>query len=360
MREMSNLSLMEWNRLTQQALSPAEAVQYLTQEFPARGFAETLLRICPEPGLRARLTQVLAEGGIALESADRTVRNWLSGKSAPSDRETVYRVAFGLSLSVEDTNRLLCSVADYGIHARDPVEVVYLFALCTGQSYAQAQALQQECAGLLREEGASAASTKLLNRQVGQLRTNADFLAWYGEHAEDFSQLHNAAYGFFTDHVKNLIGDGDDFSLEYISNTCLRLRGTVPLDRSSAQLSGVQRVLKHYWPSATTLKQMKNRRIDVSRKTLLLLYILCEGVTDDDAYSPLDEDYIPLAERLETHVLKVDSMLETCGMGLLDPRGPFDWLVMYCMCQDGDEGMSERMEKVISGCFGTEADSTVI
>ncbi len=360
MREMSNLSLMEWNRLTQQAMSPAEAVAYLNQELPVRGFAETLLRMCPEPGLRARLTEVLAEGDIAPESADRTVRNWLSGNSVPGNRDTVYRVAFGLGLSVEDTNRLLCSVTDYGIHARDPVEVVYLFALRTGQSYAQAQALQAQCAGLLREQAEAAASTQLLGSQVGQLRTNADFLAWYGEHAEQFSQLHNAAYGFFTDYVKNLMGEGEDFSLEYISNACLRLRSTVPLDRSNAQFSGVQRVLKHYWPSATTLKQMKNRRVDVSRKTLLLLYIVCEGVTDDDAYSPLDEDYILPDERLETHVMKVDSMLETCGMGLLDPRGPFDWLVMYCMCDDGDEGMSKRMENVISCCFSTEPDLTVI
>jgi hypothetical protein len=36
---------------------------------------------------------------------------------------------------------------------------------------------------------------------------------------------------------------------------------------------------------------MKNRRIDVSRKTLLLLYIISEGETDLTRYTEWDEAY---------------------------------------------------------------------
>ena len=44
--------------------------------------------------------------------------------------------------------------------------------------------------------------------------------------------------------------------------------------------------------------------------------------------------------------------------GALDPRGPFDWLVMYCMCHDADDGMSERMERVMACFFDAETGST--
>ncbi len=360
MRNMSKLSLSEWNHLREQSLAPTEAVAYLYADLPCRSFAETLARLHPGADLRERLTAILAESGVAADSADRTVRNWLAGKSVPAERETLFRVAFGLSLSVEDANRLLCAASDYGIHARDPEEVVYLFALRTGQSFAQAQALKSQCAALRGTGAPTDLSTRLLGGQVATLRDNAEFLQWYAAHTEDFSQLHNAAYEAFTEYLSALLGDGEDFSLEYIANTCLRFRSAVPLDRSVSQLDGMQRLLKHYWPSATTIKQMKNRRIDVSRKTLLLLFILCEGEADENEYLDLDEPYITPAERLEAHAFSADEMLSRCGMGTLDPRGPFDWLVMYCMCHDADEGMSERMEQVISCFFGSEIDLTMV
>lgn len=360
MRKMSNLSLSEWNHLREQSLAPAEAVAYLYADLPSRSFAETLTRLHPGAGLRERLTAILAQSGVAAESADRTVRNWLAGKSVPAERETLFRVAFGLQLSVADANRLLCAASDYGIHARDPEEVVYLFALLTGQSFADAQALKAQCATLRGTGAPSDLSTQLLGGQVATLRDNAEFVQWYAAHAEDFSQLHNAAYEAFMECLHTLLGDGEDFSLEYIASTCLRFRNAMPLDRSVSQLDGMQRLLKHYWPSTTTIKQMKNRRIDVSRKALLLLFILCEGETDINEYSALDEPYITPAERLEAHAFTADEMLARCGMGTLDPRGPFDWLVMYCMCHDVDEGMSERMEQIIRCFFGSETESTLV
>lgn len=358
MRQMSDLSLLEWNRLKAQAMPPAEAVAYLYAGLPCRTFTQTLARLYPAGDLRQRLNAILTQSGTAPESADRTVRNWLAGKSAPDDRETLYRVAFGLHLSVEDTNRLLCAVSDYGIHARDPVEVVYLFALSQGQTYPQAQALRKACAAVRGHGTPLPAATQLLGGQVAALPTDDAFMRWYAANADAFSQLHNAAYGYFMEYLNALMDGGEDFSLEYICNTCLRFQNTVPLERSLRGYDGLQRLLKHAWPSATAIKQMKNRHIDVSRKALLLLYIVSEGETDMDRYSVLDEAYHTPAERLASHATTVDAMLADCGMGALDPRGPFDWLVMYCMCHDVDDGMSERMERVMACFLDAETGST--
>ena len=360
MKQFSKLSLAEWNRLREQSLSPDQAAAYLFEKMPYRSFAEVLTAVYPEQDLRARLTDILTETGLSRESSDRTVRNWLKGASTPRDRETVYRVAFGLGLDVEKTNRLLCAVSDYGIHARDPSEVVYLFSLLTGESFADAQRLREECETLLKPGQSAPAATRRMQQEVETLTSEAAFLQWYALHADDFSQLHDTAYGVFKRMLDYLMGDQDDFSIEYLCNTCLRFRNSVPSDRERSHMDHLQRMIKHYWPNATAIKQMKERHIDVTRKALLLLYVLCEGESDEDQYTELDEASLTPKEWMEKHVTILDSILETCGMGTLDPRGAFDWMLMYCLLLREDEGMSERMEQVVACVFHLETDSTMV
>jgi hypothetical protein len=252
MRSMSDLSLAEWNRLREQALSPADAVARLYADFPARTFAETLGSLCAEPDLRDALTRIVEGEGASPASADRTVRNWLGGKSVPDDREMLYALAFGLHLSVEGANRLLCAVSDYGIHARDPAEVVYLFALGAGMPFAEAKALRRRCEAMRGESEGTRVATRLLQGQVARLRTGEEFVRWYQDHLDEFSTLHGAAYGYFTEYLNALLGGGEDFSLEYVADTCLRFQDAVPLQRSLRHMDAMQRLLRRYWPSATT------------------------------------------------------------------------------------------------------------
>lgn len=115
-----------------------------------------------------------------------------------------------------------------------------------------------------------------------------------------------------------------------------KFQGVVPTGRDWTKLDNLQRVLKHYWPSATAVRQMKEGRAPVTRKALLLLYILCDGVMDD-AYREVEESYITPEERLESHAVCIDALLATCGMAALDARDPFDWLILYCLCCHADE-----------------------
>ena len=255
--------------------------------------------VYPGEDLRERLVEALTGAGISRESADRTARNWLSGDSTPSDRVSIYRVAFGLKLEVEATNRLLCAATDYGIHARDPAEVAYLFALRTGRDFAEATRLIERCSALLGEQRGGGPSTQMLGAQVRELTTDEEFISWYAAHAGEFSLLHEAAYDLFMQALRQLIGEGDDFSLDYVCNVLLQFRKTVPQGRERKNISELERVLRRLWPNATAIRKMKERKIDVSRKALLLLYVLCDGVMDETAYDPLDEAYVPPRVRLK-------------------------------------------------------------
>ena len=58
-----------------------------------------------------------------------------------------------------------------------------------------------------------------------------------------------------------------------------------------------------------------------------------------------------LEERLEDHWWTLNAMLSDCGMAPLDLRNPFDWLILYAICADESEYMSDRMEQVLAHLF---------
>jgi hypothetical protein len=70
----------------------------------------------------------------------------------------------------------------------------------------------------------------------------------------------------------------------------------VPMERQLSDYSTIQKMVKKYWPGVRSIKAMKNRKEDVNRKTLILLYLVTGGVREE-TYNEEDEDYIS-AEKL--------------------------------------------------------------
>ena len=112
----------------------------------------------------------------------------------------------------------------------------------------------------------------------------------------------------------------------------------------------IQKIVKKYWPGARAIKAMKSRSEDVNRKTLLLLYIVTGGMSDE-TYNEIDEYYSGSEEFLEYHCKKMNRMLKECGMSRIDPRNIFDYLVMYCLRPEEEIFMSDRMALLMSEIF---------
>ncbi len=83
---------------------------------------------------------------------------------------------------------------------------------------------------------------------------------------------------------------------------------------------------------------------------LLLLYVITENAIDED-YNELVEGYFTVQDRLEEHWWVLNGILVDCGMPTLDPRNPFDWLILYAISAGEDESMSERMTEMIDRIF---------
>jgi hypothetical protein len=58
----------------------------------------------------------------------------------------------------------------------------------------------------------------------------------------------------------------------------------------------------------------------------------------------------------------MNRMLSSCGYRMLDPRNPFDWVVLYCMRVSGDpdsmDGLNERLSDMLDVLFSASLPET--
>lgn len=347
------------HKISSGEMTPRMAAHYLRDErIPLRSFGETLREFYPHADLRERLLAAFSDGSAAPASTARKMQNWLNGSFKPSSREDVFRVAFALGLTEEQTSNLLGLCSDYGIHYRDGRELVYSWFLRRGLSYREARDFFQTLPPAPREAQAitdPVTITRKLQSAFYLVQTTDELRKCYTANLPQLGTFHLRAYRYFQCYLKHLVhplswdeGNEPDYSLETVMERYLSLH--MPSGKNWAGYSLTQKLIKRNWPNVTALKNIRAQREDVPRKLLLLLYIITENVTDDQ-YTELDEDYFTLEERLDDHWWVINAMLLDCGMPPLDPRSAFDWLVLYALTATGDESMSERMERVIDTLY---------
>ena len=360
--ELTTMSASEYSRIRSGQLTPSMAAEYLKEgRIALRGFGTVLQELYPDPDLQNRLISAfLADDPSASpDSVRKKVRNWVSGQNRPTNREDIFHIAFALSLSESQANYLLGLCTDYGIHYREGRDVVYAWFLRTGRSYAEAKEFFSTLPPVPRPAEPSTGSTAHITRELQnvflRVQTLEDLRKCYISNLDSFGTLHMRAYAYFQRYLDQLIHPSSawggikepDYSIEAIMSQYFSLR--MPSGKDRKGYSVVQKLVKQNWPNTTAVKNIRNRKEDVPRKLLLLLYVITENILDDN-YSELDEEYISPEERMEDHWWSLNAILTDCGMPLLDPRNATDWLILYSITAV-NEPMSERMEQVIEHMF---------
>ncbi len=360
--ELTLQSQQEYDKLRSGEMTPAMAAEYLREgKIRTRSFAETLRQLYPAPDLQARVAAAFQadDPGANPDSVARRVRNWLSGQNQPVNREDIFRIAFALGLSERDANLLLGLCTGYGIHYREGRDVVYAWFLRMGRTYPQARDLFASLPPVPRldrpPEPAAAHLTHELQNLFQRAQTEDELRECYIASLDKFGALHMRAYFYFEKYLDQLVHPAPawggikepDYSMESITQLYFSLH--MPSGRNRQGYSVVQKLIKHNWPNATALKNIRQHKEDVTRKLLLLLYVVTENVVDGE-YHETDEDYVSAQERLEDHWWTLNAILNDCGMPALDLRNSFDWLVVYAITAE-DEPMSQRMERVIDELF---------
>lgn len=361
--ELTRTSAAEREVLLSGRLTPETAAKYLRDgEITLRSFADTLKELYPREDLQQRLCDAFEadEPEADRDSVRHKVRGWLSGRNKPARREDIFRIAFALGLSEAQVSALLGQCTGYGIHYRDGRDVVYAWFLRNGRGLGEARAFFDTLPPVPTLDNAPPADGTQLSREVqNAFMRPADteqLRECYISNLERFGALHLCAYKYFCSYLNQLTqpatawgGEGEPvYSLDRVMELYLTLN--MPSGRERGKYTLVQRLIKREWPNTTSLKNIRARKEDVPRKLLLLLYVITENVTDAASAAPY-EGSASLERRLDDHWWTLNGILAACGMPLLDPRSPTDWLILYAMTADEDEPMSDRMAQVIERLF---------
>lgn len=428
-REYTYISSNNLTGIKSQALSPEELINFMENGFICRTFKDTITQFYieyenkkQEKGevkrfLSARLSDMTK---ISYDNMSRNVRNWMNGINIPQ-REQLFQMCFALELDESRASQLLASISDTGTHYRNPEELVYAFGLRQKMSYGETVQLKNEIMEKYYQNKKDALSSeknreaKVYTRQIqrkflDEVHTVEDLKQFFEENSGVFGKIHEAAYDEFMRMLKLLQNPETDFeaywmqylkentgyseeerqkeverikqdlkkkSVEEIIEEYLRMY--VPKNTSRKKTGEgkrnytyLQRVIKKNWPSESIISKMKTKEMDVSRKVLLLLFLLTEEfeVSDlinreqeDDIFSDLDEgdEYLSdlgemedANDRMERRIVQLNLFLEAYGMNQLDPGSAFDCFVLYALkaSYDGDEdNMGERFKSVLKLLF---------
>ena len=72
-------------------------------------------------------------------------------------------------------------------------------------------------------------------------------------------------------------------------------------------------------------------------------------------YEDMDDAMIR-DEAFEDLYIRLNDMLLLCGFAPLDPRSPFDWLILYCICVEDMFDVDIRMRGVFKEMFGERTE----
>lgn len=370
---MTAISYKAFDAATKTGVSAQEAAAMLMDHVEIRKFDDILYQFVPKPDARATLVEGLCadDPSRSRASIDKKVRGWLSGKYQPTAREDLLELCFVLRLNAADADAFLAMAGEEGLHWRDPRELVYAFALRHEMNYLQATALLKRVLPETEKADGEAppdSFTPLIHQEAAEINTEEELKRYLAHTSSRLGSLHNSAYRQLMDFMQVLEKpqsyDGSE-EARYTTREIVEkyLDKKLPSTRQGKKLDEKHRGILADWPDEITLSRMKNRKIDVTRKVLMLLFLATDG-GEASAEDWLDEDWdeeeaedqaAEADAAFRSSYIRMNQMLSSCGYRMLDPRNPFDWVALYCMRVEDEsvsiDGLNERLSHVLDVLF---------
>lgn len=365
--EYTQLSLGNLSFLYGHDRSPQEIISFLQGEASIRTFSQILRQLAPREDLAtylaAQLTEITGENP---PSVSKKVKNWMQDKNAPKTRAQLFQICFALGFEEAQTNALLGMCDDAGIHYRNPEELVYAYGLRTGMRHGETIALIQEIQTTypLPKVSTAACFTKVIFDEFSSVYTLEGLHEFFQAHIHQLGTYHYTAYIEYKKMLDTLISPDSSFeetgeayekespySWERVMEVYLQFH--MPNSKKTSNYDHLQKIMKKYWPNSKTISNMYHQKESVSRKALLLLYLVTQEM--DEAQYQNECDFMDEEDdadaHLEERIYKMNLLLNQFGMNRLDPCNPFDYVVLYAMKASEDEEMSQRMSAVFASMF---------
>lgn len=369
------------------AKTTAEAIALLRENARFRTLKDVLLAADPAHSSEKELKKKLAEGLCRHhpekkpDSLSRNVSNWFAGRVRTISKETAFELCLILGLSLEEANHLVMRISEEAIHWRNPEEIVWGYAIVHRLSYADTMSLmaavREKSLVSARPESGKIFTHLIRSEVLAHLRgSKQELLAYIAENAEKWGSFHNTAYDLFTRFMLLLqtgASDPDELEQKKLEKAKKKSKDVDGLDETmtaedvldtyffrkcvetGGEMSPLQRSIRMNWPDSATLARMRQRSdgTDVSRKVLVLLFLATNGHASEFQIDD-EEEYDERRTRdraFRDLYIRLNRMLSRCGFQPLDPRSPFDWMILFCICARDIWDTDRRLEEVLSGLF---------
>lgn len=386
--------------LTQQINTIEEALDTLLSYEHFRTLGDVLRSFTSDLDIKKRLVSGLNAWfpDDKPDSIDRKVRNWLNGKTLSITKQDAYIISRILELPLDQTDSFLKYATGEGIHWRNPKDIVWCYSILHSTSHTMTWNLLEQVEAknfpnFRKTQNQTESYTAAVYEKLQPVlyQDEAALLAFFVEEEERLGYLHNTAYSQFTKYMdllkqgytadgiealfkemtkeeknkaKNRV-DGDigphkpePMSVRDILETYF-YRNLIPVqsrgkEKSSNAFSSIQRSIRQNWPDESSLSKMESRKLDVSRKVLILLFLATDGSDTDFSDEYCEEDSVE--DVFLSIYMRLNTMLNACGFQQLDPRNPFDWMILFCISSgdlwESDARLQEILIKMYSSAPG--------
>ncbi|MBQ2957792.1 MAG: hypothetical protein IJE08_15195 [Clostridia bacterium] len=405
--------LMEQKALTQ-ALTMSEAIELMKEESCLRPVRETLEKACGKEGMsRKALEEYLidlilnSDPKMTRDNVRHNVRLWTGDDKLSIKREWALRLALVFGLSLEETEIFLARTCQEGLHWRDPRDIAFIFAVQNGLNLSETGELLEELAaapeGLLtvpEQEEMKEIFTEQNSSDVRTLSTKEELTAYLKENQSCLGGFHNTGYDFFRKYLAtigwkkrtrqeeqaleekrqksggandHLLYEEEEVTTRDVLDFCMfdklipRVRRAVKGQSAEPDrlLNGLKKELRKGLPEETEFSRMVNRKTDINRKVLMLLFLATDGempaesieeqLSNEQAYEEMIDSWEP-EDIVEDRYERMNTMLSQCGFAQIDPRNRFDWICLYCMSIEDAVLIDGRMQRFLSDMFEVQVD----
>lgn len=392
---MTQLSQLAFTEATTELHSVEDAVNFLKKELVTRNVRSILEKFSKGRDMKTvqrMLIDGLAENrpNLKRSAVERRIRGWMDPQSPHTlKKQDAIEAAFHLQLTGKEADEFLALISEEKLHWRDVEEIVYGYGLEHHLSYRECRkilnrsgiqdVLQKVSDYQTVEEIGEDGYTEFVKRDVERLDTVEELETYLQENYERLGHFHNTAYDIFREMLERLMNPASEVEElhlfdEVVEKETYTVRDIVkdllyqePVlaakqkavktkkDVKAGQLSKeqqytldiIQKKIAESWPDEVSISKMKNRRMDVTRKVLILLFL----VTDGDYQEEDEESEWSAEEVFEDVIARLDDMLFFCGYSALDPRNPFDWLVIYCIYVEDLLDIDPKMQAVLNEVY---------
>ncbi|MCD7922162.1 MAG: hypothetical protein LUG27_06960 [Clostridiales bacterium] len=163
--------------------------------------------------------------------------------------------------------------------------------------------------------------TSRMRDEFAGVRTREDLEAFFRENSADMGRLHESAYEKFWELLirlqepEILLEDElgiSSFSLKDISDLYFRMH--VPRQKNIKNFTYLQKMIKKNWPDYSELQRMKSRTVDVSRKVILLLFLITGDFLEEEE-TPDEKKNVtePYSDTIEAAMEEMEDRRDSVG-----------------------------------------------